>query len=279
MDNHQFKDGVKAALPIVLGYLPVGMAFGVLARQAGLTPTEAGLMSLFVYAGASQFLAIDMILRGMAWFPIVIATFFINLRHLLMGSTLSLYFDRNRLRALGLLSAQLTDESFAVAMSNTSKIENRTGYLFGLQITSHIAWITGSVGGALFGGLISHKSYGIPFALPALFICLLVFQIRNVHHLLIMGIAGLSSLAFKWIFPGNWYIILTALLASGIGIFLNSKVQSSKPKSPLTPPSPPLGRGEACPPNLPSPKRLPSARLLEAGFVQAGKFFGRRGWR
>jgi 4-azaleucine resistance transporter AzlC len=182
-------------------------------------------MSLFVYAGASQFLAIDMISRGMAWLPIVIATFFINLRHLLMSSTLSLYIGRNRFRTLSLLSAQLTDESFAVAMSNTSKIENRPGYLLGLQITSQVAWVTGSVTGALFGGLINDKSFGIPFALPALFICLLVFQIKNVLHLWIMAIAGLSSLAFKWIFPGNWYILLTALLASGIGIYISSKLK------------------------------------------------------
>jgi 4-azaleucine resistance transporter AzlC len=244
MDNHQFRAGVKAALPIVLGYLPVGMALGVLARQAGLTPTEVGLMSLLVYAGASQFLAIEMILKGMAWYPIVIATLFINLRHLLMSSTLSLYFNGNRLRTLGLLSAELTDESFAVAMSNTSKIENRPAYLFGLQITSHIAWVTGSVTGALFGGLINHQSYGIPFALPALFICLLLLQVKKIHHLLIMVIAGISSLLFKWALPGNWYIVLTALLASGIGIFLNSKVQSSKLKSPLTPPSPLEGEGK-----------------------------------
>jgi predicted branched-subunit amino acid permease len=66
MDNHQFKKGAKAALPIVLGYLPVGMAFGVLARETGLTTFEAGLMSLLVYAGASQFIAIEMISKGIS---------------------------------------------------------------------------------------------------------------------------------------------------------------------------------------------------------------------
>jgi len=232
VDDRQFKNGAKAALPIVLGYLPVGMAFGVLARQAGLTPIEIGLMSLLVYAGASQFLAIEMILKGMAWFPTVIATFFINLRHLLMSSTLSLYFYRNRLRTLGLLSAQLTDESFAMAMSNVAKIENQPYYLFGLQLTAHVAWITGSVAGGLFGGLIDHRSYGIPFALPALFICLLILQVKKIHHFYIMVVAGVFSIFFKWVLPGNWYIVLTALLASGIGIYLNSKVQSSKMKSP-----------------------------------------------
>lgn len=78
MNNHQFKGGAKDALPIVLGYLPVGMAFGVLARKAGLTPFEAGLMSLLVYAGASQFIAIEMISKGIPCFPIVIATFLLT---------------------------------------------------------------------------------------------------------------------------------------------------------------------------------------------------------
>ena len=75
MDNGRFRDGAKAALPIVLGYLPVGMAFGILAQKAGLTAFEAGLMSFLVYAGASQFIAVEMISRGIIWFPIVLTTF------------------------------------------------------------------------------------------------------------------------------------------------------------------------------------------------------------
>jgi len=193
MDNGRFRDGAKAALPIVLGYLPVGMAFGILAQKAGLTTFEAGSMSLLVYAGASQFIAVEMISKGILWFPIVLTTFFINLRHLLMSSTLSLFFNRNSLRALGLLSAQLTDESFAVAMSDSSKISNRPRYLLGLQMTSHLAWISGSVGGAFFGSLIDHREYGLPFALPALFICLLMIQIKNPHHFGMMVIAGVSD--------------------------------------------------------------------------------------
>ncbi len=225
MDGDPLIKGMKAALPIVFGYLPVGMAFGVLARQAGLTPLEAGSMSLLVYAGASQFIAVEMISKGMAWFSIVLATFFVNLRHLLMSSTLSLYFKRNRSHTLALITAQLTDESFAVAMSDTKKIENQPAYLFGLQLTSHIAWISGSLGGALFGGWIDHQSYGIPFALPALFICLLLLQIRKRHHIYVMGVAGISSLLCKWALPGNWYLLLTPLLASSIGVFMEIKME------------------------------------------------------
>jgi 4-azaleucine resistance transporter AzlC len=220
MNNNQFRGGMKAALPIVLGYLPVGVAFGLLARNAGLTPSEVGLMSLLVYAGASQFLAIEMIFKGMTWLPIVVATFFINLRHFLMSSNLSLYFRNTRFPLLGFLSAQLTDESFGVAISNLPKVKNNPPYLFGLQMTSHFAWVIGSIGGALFGPFIKISEYGLPFALPSLFICLLVFQLKSFRHFWIMAVSGVSSLFFKWAFQGNWYILLAALLAAGIGVVI-----------------------------------------------------------
>jgi 4-azaleucine resistance transporter AzlC len=228
MDNHQFREGIKAALPIVLGYLPVGMAFGVLARKAGLSTFEAGLMSLLVYAGASQFIAVEMLSKGIVWFPIVLTTFFINLRHLLMSSTFSLYLKNTRLSILGLISAQLTDESFALVMSSTSKISNRPKYLLGLQMASQIAWIAGSVGGAFFGVLINHEGYGLPFALTALFICLLVLQVKSHTHLWVMGVTGVFSIFFKGMFPGSWYIFLSALFALGIGMVMNPKAKSSK---------------------------------------------------
>ena len=220
MNNDQFRGGMKAALPIVLGYLPVGVAFGLLARNAGLAPSEVGLMSLLVYAGASQFLAIEMIFKGMTWLPIVVATFFINLRHFLMSSNLSLYFRNTRFPLLGFLSAQLTDESFGVAISNLQNVKNNPPYLFGLQMTSHFAWVIGSIGGALFGPFIKISEYGLPFALPSLFICLLVFQLKSFRHFWIMAVAGVSSLFFKWAFQGNWYILLSALLAAGIGVVI-----------------------------------------------------------
>lgn len=119
-------------------------------------------------------------------------------------------------------------------MSDVSKIENQPGYLFGLQMTSHLAWVTGSVTGALFGGLIDPRSFGIPFALPALFICLLILQIKRVHHFYVLLIAGMSSFFFKLALPGNWYILLTALLASGIGMAIKTKLI----------PSPSTGEGE-----------------------------------
>ncbi len=150
-----------------------------------------------------------------------------------MSSNLSLYFKNTRLRLLGFLSAQLTDESFAVATSNLLKLKDKPLYLFGLQITSHLAWVVGSLGGALFGPLIKISEYGLPFAFPSLFICLLVFQLKSVHHFGIMVVAGASSLFFKWALQGNWYILLAALLAGGMGVvveIINGKQTAEREK-------------------------------------------------
>jgi len=216
----QFKDGARAALPIVLGYVPVGIAFGVLARQSGLTSVEAGAMSLIVYAGASQFIAVDMLAGGAAALPIILTTFLVNLRHFLMSSTIASHFKQNSLPETAAIAAELTDESFAVAMSDTRKIDGRPSFLFGLQTTAQAAWVAGTLVGAIFGPLVNGASYGIPFALPALFICLLVLQLKSRIHLAVMIIAGALSVSFKYLLPENWNLVLAAVMASIAGMWL-----------------------------------------------------------
>ena len=225
MADRPIREGIQAAIPVVLGYLPVGLAFGVLARKTGLSPLEAGLMSLLVYAGSSQFIAVEMISKGTMGLPVVITTFFVNLRHLLMSSTIFHLLNKQPLRTLLLLSAQLTDESFAVATSNREKVENRPGYMLGLQMASQVSWVVGSVAGAFFGGLIDPEGYGLPFAFPGLFICLLVLQIRSRLHVALMVVAGVLSLLFKGLLPGHWTIVVTALITSSVGVLIRRAKQ------------------------------------------------------
>ena len=85
-------DGLLASGPVCLGYIPIGIAFGVLAQKAGFTPFETGLMSLIVFAGSSQFIAVSMFAAGAGAASIIATTFVVNLRHLLMSSSLSLFF-------------------------------------------------------------------------------------------------------------------------------------------------------------------------------------------
>ncbi len=218
--NRDIREGFKAALPIVLGYLPVGMAYGVLARAAGLSTFETGAMSLIVFAGASQFIAVGMLATGIAVVPIILTTFAVNLRHLLMSSAIAPHFKGLPLKKLIPLSAQLTDESFAVAMADTAKISGRPHYLIALQMTAWLAWFGGSMAGAVFGSLIDSASFGIPFAMTALFICLLVLQIKSRAHLAVALAAGVLALSFKGFLPNNLYIIAAAIVAPLAGLWL-----------------------------------------------------------
>jgi 4-azaleucine resistance transporter AzlC len=98
--NPTFSKGVVAAWPICLGYAPIGLAFGVLAEKAGLSPLEIGLMSVIVFAGSSQFIAVSMLAAGASALSIVATAFVVNLRHFLMSSALAVYLknsDRKKL--------------------------------------------------------------------------------------------------------------------------------------------------------------------------------------
>ncbi len=213
--------GATAALPIVLGYIPVGIAFGVLGRQAGFSILEASGMSLLVYAGAAQFIAAEMLSGGALVITVVLTTFLVNLRHVLMSSSIAPHLGKIKPAMVFMLSAELTDESFSVAMVDTDKIEGRPYYLLGMQVVSHFAWVFGSVIGAVFGAFIDSSAFGFPFAMTALFICLLVLQLKTRIHFIVMLVAGISALVFKALLPSTWYILLAAVLAAACGFMLD----------------------------------------------------------
>jgi 4-azaleucine resistance transporter AzlC len=227
--NRDVREGIKAALPIVLGYLPVGMAYGVLARAAGLSTVETGVMSLMVFAGASQFIAVGMLSAGIASLPIILTTLAVNSRHLLMSSALAPFFKGLSLKKVIVLSAQLTDESFAVAMADTSRMSGRPNYQIALQVTAWSAWFTGSLIGGVFGSLIDSSSFGIPFAMTALFICLLVIQIKSRIHLVVAVAAGALALSFKGLLPNNLFMVAAAIIAPLFGLVLTQKRSSLVP--------------------------------------------------
>ena len=106
--------GARAAGPICLGYLPIGLAFGVLAQKAGLAPWQVAAMSVLVFAGSAQFIAVAMLQEGAAAAAIVVTTLVINLRHFLMSSALSVPLRGRGRGFLALFAYGVTDESFAV---------------------------------------------------------------------------------------------------------------------------------------------------------------------
>ena len=172
----QIRQGLVAGWPICLGYIPIGLAFGVLAQKVGLNPLQIGLMSFVVFAGSSQFIAISMLSSGAGLAPIVATTFMVNLRHLLMSSALSIHVQYTKKIILSVFAYGVTDESFAI---NLSKFKYNHWDAIRALVVNHMAnftWIIFTIVGGYSGRFIPAKAFGIDYALTAMFIFLLVFE-------------------------------------------------------------------------------------------------------
>lgn len=217
-----FALGSKAALPIVLGYFPLGLAFGVLAREAGLNVFEAVAMSFLVFAGAGQYIAISLFKAGVDTIAIIATTFLINLRMLLMGMALQPKLKGWSKPRLAVIAAEITDETFVMASSHYEEHEPSWPFHLGLNVTSHLAWVCSSGLGAALGNLVQEPSrFGLNFALPAMFIALLVGQVKNRTAFIVACGAGLTSLLAKTLLPGNWNIMLATLMGATLGVVMD----------------------------------------------------------
>jgi len=217
------REGAAAAWPICLGYVPIGLAFGVLARNIGLSPWEIGLMSLLVYAGSAQFIAVSMLGGGSAAIPIILTTFTVNLRHLLMSSSLAVHLQRLGIGRLSLFAYGVTDESFALNMVRFRDGRWDWRRALALNHTANLAWIASTVAGGYGGQFIPSGAFGIDYALPAMFICLLVFQIRSRLHLLVALFSGLLAVGFSLLLSGNAYVVMASAIAATFGVFLQKR--------------------------------------------------------
>ena len=216
--------GIAAAWPICLGYAPIGLAFGVLAQKAGLTPLEISLMSVVVFAGSSQFIAVSMLAAGASTVSIVATAFIVNLRHFLMSSALAVYLknaDRNKLT---FFSYGVTDESFAVNLTRFRESDWDLDSALVTNFTANITWLITTVLGGFSGQFIPAHAFGIDYALIAMFICLLVFQLRGRLYIITAVIAGVLAVILSMLIPGNSYIVIASMLAAALGVLAKKKL-------------------------------------------------------
>jgi 4-azaleucine resistance transporter AzlC len=209
---------ISPAIPVVMGYLPIGFAYGVLAINAGLTIFETIAMSIFVYAGSAQLMAVSLFAQGINPFSIIATTFIVNLRHLLMSASLSPHMDRWNNGQVAAFCYELTDESFGVHSLRFKRGENAPGQTLGINLTCQLAWVAGTSLGALAGGLISDvRPFALDYALPAMFIALLVLQLRKKLHVIVAIFSGVLSLGLWSAGVTQWNVILAAILGATLG--------------------------------------------------------------
>lgn len=213
-------DGLRAASPICLGYLPVGLAFGVLAQKAGLSAWQIGLMSAVVFAGSSQFTALLLLGQGAALPSIVATTFVVNLRHLLMSSALAAPLRGIGARFSALFGHGVTDETFAVNLARFREEGWDRRRALAVNLVSQAAWVGSTVAGAFAGQFVPRGALGIDYALPAMFLCLLVFQVRTRVHAATAVLSAALAVAVYVTVPGNGHVIAASVTASGVGLSL-----------------------------------------------------------
>jgi len=212
-----FKDGIKSSAPIVMGYIPLGFAFGALAVLSGLKLWEACAMSLIVFAGASQFIAVEMISKGADIISITIVTLFVNLRHILMSASLSRYLKGAYKVQKVILSHLITDETFSLSSALFPKDDSFQRRFFGCGISAYLSWFAGTLLGALTASSFYLGDLGLEFALPSMFAALLVWQLTERRNIFVAGVSAVLTLL---LFPLFSYasLFLSPLFASSLGV-------------------------------------------------------------
>ncbi len=217
--SNSFLLGMRMFVPVAISIAAYGVVWGVLAGQAGVTALEVLLMSGLVFAGASQFVALE------SWVPgslpivgIVITTAIVNLRMLLMTATLR-PLTRHLPAWKALLSVYLVaDENWAMTMGEVSKGRGTVAFLVGSGVCSWISWTGSTLVGRLLGSVLDDPTnYGLDFAFTATFIALLLGMWKGKGDLVPWIVAALVAIAAAKLIHGNWYIIIGGLAGSLAG--------------------------------------------------------------
>ncbi len=216
-------DAMKAGIPIFIGYFPAATAFGILARTTGTTFGEAMLFSIVVFAGASQFIALNLLATGMGPVGIILTTLLVNLRHFLISAYLSTRIRERAVKYYLPMAFGVTDETFSV-MSFTQKKLTRQ-FVMPLELTAYSGWVSGTFAGFMLGRFmpdILTQSMGV--ALYALLLAILMPDLKSSLRSFVLAI---SSGLFNWflvtanILPKGWSIIVCILVVASAGAFLN----------------------------------------------------------
>lgn len=226
MHQSDIRDALKAGIPIFIGYFPAAVAFGILARTTGTTLVEAMLFSIVVFAGASQFIALNLLATGMGPVGIVLTTLLVNFRHFLMSAYLSTLIIEKSVKYYLPMAFGVTDETFSVMSFTQNKLTRQFVVL--LELTAYSGWVSGTLAGFVLGRFmpaILTQSMGV--ALYALLLAILMPELKTSLRSLVLA---LGSGLFNWalvtvdILPKGWSIIVCILVVASAGAMMPPKV-------------------------------------------------------
>lgn len=226
--NQNIRYAFIKSIPVMCGYLFLGMAFGILAQTSGFSVIWVLLLSIFVYAGSMQFIIIPMLASCVSPLTMFLTTIFVNSRHLFYGLSFVSSFQKMRSKIYMIFS--LTDETYSVlcACRSMDEQERHRDTWFWISLLDQAYWVIGSVTGALLGKALPVDFTGIDFAMTALFVVILLEQVlgkvRKTKMAAMTG--GVISLVCLFAF-GTTNFLLPSLV---ITVFLLSAGQVHEQK-------------------------------------------------
>ena len=194
----EFLAGVKAELPLILGVVPFGLIYGVLARDARIPPEAAVAMSAIIFAGSAQFIATQLFGSAAPGFILLLTTFVVNLRHVLYGASLAPGLRPLRPAWRWLLAYLLTDEAYAVVIprysTRSGRDANRHWFFLGAGLTLWISWLSSTAFGVYLGAVVP-SGWNLEFMLPLIFIAIVVPMLTDRALVAAAATGGLVAIA------------------------------------------------------------------------------------
>jgi branched chain amino acid efflux pump len=206
--------------PVLLSVVVVGIPFGIVARQSGLSPAEIVAMSVFVFAGASQFAMVQLFRDGVAWPIVVAAVLLINLRHLLMAAALRPHFAYVSVARRLAAAYVLTDEAFAMAIGWFRRGRTEVAYYATFAVALYVLWNAATVIGMLLGPSIGEpRRFGVDFAITATFIAIVVLGVRRRSDAVVAVGAALLASALAYAGASVVAVVTAGALAPLLVVF------------------------------------------------------------
>ena len=220
--RNAFRRAFPYTIPVFTGYIFIGIAFGVMYAEKGYSFLWAILMSVLVYAGSGQYLAVNFFVPGISFLHIIFMTLMVNVRHIFYGISLLEKFNKIGRKRWYMIFA-LTDETYSLLC--TTKIPRDVDaekFLFAISILDHSYWILGSAIGAIAGTILPINSQGIDFAMTALFLVILVEQWFEKKNRIPEVIGVAVALGCLWIFGEDNFILPTMIIVIAV-LFIGKK--------------------------------------------------------
>jgi 4-azaleucine resistance transporter AzlC len=221
---YQWAEGFKKSIPVAMGYLPAGIAFGVLAQVAGVPIWATIMLSIVLYAGAAQYACLPMLSAGLPVGSIATNIAAINLRHVFYAVPLLHYLPTQKLAKIYCLFA-LTDETFSLMTSMPA--ENRQALILPVSLFNHSWWVLATAIGVMIGSALNDLVPHLDFALVCLFAILAYEQFQTIKRYFPIGIAVIA-LAIASLFTSHWLLLIAIaicmLLILARGFWLQNKV-------------------------------------------------------